>query len=92
METIQVVDLILLIVIILLCVGLVLGGLYAYQWVMYYIDIGEQYVDDFNATKEEIKQSFNGLGKNIDKISSKVDQIETYIKNIKSFKNNFFQS
>lgn len=66
METIWIVNLIISILILIFCIGFLIGGLYAYQWALYYIDIGEEYINNFKAIKEQ----FETLNLKIDKILS----------------------
>lgn len=84
-------EILLLLLVIFLFVILFLVLYYAYQWILYYIDIGEQYVDNFNNTKaefqqdfQEIKDSFNGIGHRFDNLKTQIDEIEMKIDNINS--------
>ena len=49
-------EILLLIFIILLFIVLFIVIYFGYQWAMYYINIGEQYVNDFNNQKAKIQQ------------------------------------
>lgn len=56
MNNYQISTLVLLSIILLLCIFLTLGGLYAYKWYMYYLNNWDQYVDDFNEMKSQIDE------------------------------------
>ena len=72
MDEINVVEVILLFIILILVIALILGAIYAYNWVMYYINIGEEYINNFDAYKVEIKDSLNMINTKLDNIESKI--------------------
>lgn len=54
-DTAQVIIIILLSMILFLVILLILAALYAYKWVLYYIDIFEGYMDNINQLKGLIR-------------------------------------
>lgn len=76
MKIIEIVYLALLTLILLILIAFIFVGLYLYQLALYYINIWDGMVDEFNKKKDEFTDSIGNIKNGIDDLKKSVVIIE----------------
>ena len=79
MRWFEITDLVILVILLVLVIAIVLGALYAYQWVLYYIDVGEQYIANINDKIDQIQIKIDDIRNNIPVIESSLSTLNTNV-------------
>lgn len=75
-QTINYIDLGLLIIILIILIGMVIGIYWVYQRVLYYLGIWDDYVDEWHTMQDEFHAEYGYIGEQFGALNAKIDSIE----------------